>query len=41
MNFDIFISYEISDSSLAYELVAALGRSNMTYYLDCPIAVSQ
>lgn len=35
MSYDIFISYEISDSSLAYELVAALGRSNVTYYLDC------
>lgn len=35
MNYEIFISYEISDSSLAYELVATLGRNNMTYYLDC------
>ncbi len=35
MNYEIFISYEISDSSLAYELVAALGRNNVTYYLDC------
>ena len=35
MSYDIFISYEISDSSLAYELVAALGRSNVMYYLDC------
>lgn len=35
MDYDIFISYEISDSSLAYELVAALGWNNVTYYLDC------
>ena len=35
MAYDIFISYEISDSSLAYELAAVLGRNNVTYYLDC------
>ena len=35
MNYDIFISYEISDSSSAYELAAVLARNNVTYYLDC------
>ena len=35
MSCDIFISYEISDSSSAYELVAVLARNNMTYHLDC------
>lgn len=35
MNYDIFISYEISDSSFAYELAAVLSRNNVTYYLDC------
>lgn len=35
MNYDIFISYEISDSSFAYELAAVLAQNNVTYYLDC------
>lgn len=35
MNYDIFISYEISDSSSAYELASVLSRNNVTYYLDC------
>ena len=35
MSYDVFISYEISDSSLAYELAAALSRNGVTYYLDC------
>ena len=35
MDYDIFISYEISDSSSAYELAAVLARNNVTYYLDC------
>lgn len=35
MSYDVFISYEISDSSLAYELAAVLSRNSVTYYLDC------
>lgn len=35
MSCDIFISYEIADSSSAYELAAVLARNNMTYHLDC------
>lgn len=35
MSYDVFISYEISDSSLAYDLAAELSRTGMTYYLDC------
>ena len=35
MSYDVFISYEISDSSLAYDLAAALSRNGVTYYLDC------
>ena len=35
MSYDVFISYEISDSSLAYELAAILSRHGVTYYLDC------
>ena len=35
MSCDIFISYEIADSSSAYELAAVLARNNMAYHLDC------
>lgn len=35
MGYDVFISYEVSDSSLVHELTTLLHQNGVTCYLDC------